>query len=1005
MKTITIDAAALGARMDAEIYAGEALAIEALNLPEGHTLAVTLSGDRAAVPVVELRGAPLVVLTPADLQPIEGGSVWQLYTWQVSPDDDRALITRGQLSRRAASAPLLDGATPLVLANLQPPAIAGVPHVGQVLAAVPGAWTIATPYAYQWTRDGVPIEGETGQSYTLTAADLGAVPGVDVTATSGSTAITLSAALPVVADPAPAAEESARIAQEQVAIVLQTAEMIAGQAQAVDEAATTIAGQVQAVDQAATTIAGQVDITTAAAADAVGALAAINLESIAATKGINPVAFCIDASPFPLSAQVGRSWFAELGPMPATRVVIAEADRVTICDGDDPALPEWLVANRSTAESWSWISYSSNAAVTGVAMLNGVLCIASDEASQTVTARSHLAVVDFARDRATSYRSQGRVDLGSIANRNAGAANVIFDTATVLSHNKCLAVAMTVLPDAPIDPASGLPRPTIAVGVGVSGQPNGGTCIIRHDGTVVDIIASAGAGGYACQALTFTPAGQLVTSQTYNNSYAYIHVFDEIPDADIAATNSPAGARTYPFHNTSPSIRGSIINLPQLKDMAAGADCVAFALGDKLSILYENQSDASRSGVAYIASQYSTGIMFGDVKGTWINGIEAGALDGSELVANGTFDADTDWTKVNFTITGGVAVPDPASATCTLTQTDLGMISGQTYVLEFDVSGRTTGNLYPRAGSYTNLATLNTTANGHHAYTFTRTNDLVQMVTNTGFDGVIDNVSIRRVLPDRSVNGNPLTVEGTNLSLAPVATGAELCAVSGFNNTSYLWQPYNPDLDFGTDEFAFVVWLKHVAAPFPYVISIGDAVNTNEFSLFTNATAQPSLRIKTSTLGMTHSQAIPEGQWSMVSGWRKDGRIYLAINDRPAESKVNTEAMPSGYPLRVGAAGWGVAYKGSIALLRIGATVPTPEQIARSYRDDLKRFQPGSQDTLGGTSDVVNAVGVDPITGLRYIATPDGLSTFSGLQRVGYEAGAVTKVAAYDGMVMKGSAS
>ena len=42
-------------------------------------------------------------------------------------------------------------------------------------------------------------------------------------------------------------------------------------------------------------------------------------------------------------------------------------------------------------------------------------------------------------------------------------------------------VAMTVLPNAPIDDATGLPIPTIAVAT------DGGVSVIKDDGTVVDI--------------------------------------------------------------------------------------------------------------------------------------------------------------------------------------------------------------------------------------------------------------------------------------------------------------------------------------------------------------------------------------------------------------------------------------------------------------------------------------------------------------------------------------
>ena len=49
-------------------------------------------------------------------------------------------------------------------------------------------------------------------------------------------------------------------------------------------------------------------------------------------------------------------------------------------------------------------------------------------------------------------------------------------------------VAMTVLPNAPIDDATGLPVPTIAVAT------DGGVSVIKDDGTVVDISSGVTAG-------------------------------------------------------------------------------------------------------------------------------------------------------------------------------------------------------------------------------------------------------------------------------------------------------------------------------------------------------------------------------------------------------------------------------------------------------------------------------------------------------------------------------
>lgn len=59
--------------------------------------------------------------------------------------------------------------------------IDGTPVVGSVLTATPDGWLDRTALAYAWTRDGQPIDGATGATYTPTADDLGSTIGVTAT--------------------------------------------------------------------------------------------------------------------------------------------------------------------------------------------------------------------------------------------------------------------------------------------------------------------------------------------------------------------------------------------------------------------------------------------------------------------------------------------------------------------------------------------------------------------------------------------------------------------------------------------------------------------------------------------------------------------------------------------------------------------------------------------------------------------------------------------------------
>jgi hypothetical protein len=72
-------------------------------------------------------------------------------------------------------------------ANTALPTISGTAQDGQTLAADPGSWSGSAPiaYVYQWQRCSlglcVDILGASGESYQLTAADLGSTIRVQVT--------------------------------------------------------------------------------------------------------------------------------------------------------------------------------------------------------------------------------------------------------------------------------------------------------------------------------------------------------------------------------------------------------------------------------------------------------------------------------------------------------------------------------------------------------------------------------------------------------------------------------------------------------------------------------------------------------------------------------------------------------------------------------------------------------------------------------------------------------
>lgn len=96
------------------------------------------------------------------------------------------------------------------ITNTAEPAITGDAVVGGALAASEGTWsTTALTFAYQWLRDGEPIEGATAAEYAPVVADLGKQVSVKVTATKSGHNPGSSTSDPVTVDKGAAPQNSA----------------------------------------------------------------------------------------------------------------------------------------------------------------------------------------------------------------------------------------------------------------------------------------------------------------------------------------------------------------------------------------------------------------------------------------------------------------------------------------------------------------------------------------------------------------------------------------------------------------------------------------------------------------------------------------------------------------------------------------------------------------------------------------------------------------------------
>jgi len=525
----------------------------------------------------------------------------------------------------------------------------------------------------------------------------------------------------------------------------------------------------------------------------------------------------------------------------------------------------------------------------------------------------------------------------NIAQRNATSTNVYAAVSGPLVNKTVNDVSMTVLHDAPVDPATGLPVPTIAVATA------GGVSVIKDDGTVVDITHATSS---FIRTVEFRRSDQALcySADTSTNQGRFRVVQHEIPETDLALSAAwVAGAsdELYPMALSAP-YSGTSLPLSANDAIASrGWDGTNDAGSTQLSRILPNRINPQNGALAVITSTYNTGWLPGDIKGAWLSDTDPTDLVGSgELVTNGTFDTDaTGWAALDSTLSvsaGELVITATANSEAYATQT-MTVEVGKAYVISVDhISGNASqdflvGSTDGGAQLYNGPTISNNTT---ETITVIATTTLLSIrirvfSTSIGQFGGADNISVKLADTDRSVNNNHLTVNGT-ITRTPVATGAELVAYSGFS------------------------------------------AGVNELAL-TDASISDTL------YGLCWVQV--SGVWELQHG---------VMSTSPIEG-----VTIAGTTLTVEGAN-------AKALLRLTATAPTAEQIAKIYADERPLFQENAACTLYGTSDAVTALAHDEVTDLLHVGTSAGRSDFQGLSRVSNTTTAVAAaISAHDGLIIE----
>lgn len=279
---------------------------------------------------------------------------------------------------------------------------------------------------------------------------------------------------------------------------------------------------------------------------------------------------------------------------------------------------------------------------------------------------------------------------------------------------------------------------------------------------------------------------------------------------------------------------------------------------------------------------------------------------------------------------------------------------------------------------------------------------------------VVDSFSIKETVADRSYKDQTAYITGT-LTKTPVAAGSQLVAYSGFSASNYLQEPYSADLDFGTGEWSASAWVSIPTANAAAGIIASRAHSSGAYITLgidaTNkltATAYDGTTIRTVTTSATYNTAT----WLKARvNYTTDGTLALLVNGQqvaatygaPLGSLNNSNAV-----LTIGNSyNLDAPFPGSLALLKLSATVPTAEQSLWMYEQEKQMFREGAQGTLPDSNSIADLT-YDEVTDKWIAVSSTNMSEWSGLVRTNVTAvpsGSYSKLAAAGGVTLQARGS
>ena len=555
---------------------------------------------------------------------------------------------------------------------------------------------------------------------------------------------------------------------------------------------------------------------------------------------------------------------------PSIAVIVYESYEIHIYDADDPTLPMWMVFNRGNdANPTNWWDGNNANSAKSLYMLNGVMVLG--------TSSTGSFGADFVGDRSSymygSAAYSGYRTNGQLVNRNS----LSLPRGTIQSGQRFngfpngtqhYSVQMRVLPNAPIDPLTGLEKPTIILGTNqfcfvllregaevnddrwvkiysdqTTTYAHTTTMAFREDNKLTYIMDSAKRIGKTVDIAELTSdvqkghwaktSGDGVTLQsTYQNPAALgKHAYFENVYGHITVNGKK--------HTTSDH---AIQKLVPMKDNMFACDASSnFGFTLVQEWCKRDPTDAGQHGYllwdgsisADITDKYNTGWMPSNTVFCMGTDHDDGALtdlSGTELVTNGNFDSNVNnWTdqsgsgsSISWSSSngrnGGSMYLDGNAAYAYATQ-GFTTVVGKQYGTSCHwqgFSGNRSGAFFvgtnPSGQSLRLLETSNPGSGTLITHgTFTATHTSTYVTAYSGWRLHVDEIRCRECIPDRSLQENSFLVSGT-LTRERCTPGSKVVCYSGFTpagasgSLNYAFMDHSKSMIMGTNDFCISLW-------------------------------------------------------------------------------------------------------------------------------------------------------------------------------------------------------